>query len=51
MWAITRFSSDEDKEDLCNHLYEVIKEVPATNKVLLLGDFNTRVGWGGYMTS
>ena len=53
-YAPTLCNSDEDKELFYDQLNEVIKEVPAANKLLLLGDFNARVGtdyesWDGVL--
>ena len=43
-YAPTLCGSDEDKEDFYDNLSSIIKNVPRTNKLLLLGDFNARVG-------
>ena len=43
-YAPTLCSSDEDKEVFYKKLNEIIKEAPVANKLLLLGDFNARVG-------
>ena len=53
-YAPTLCSSDDDKEVFYDQLNGVIKEVPAANKLLLLGDFNARVGtdhesWDGVL--
>ena len=43
-YAPTLCSSNEDKDAFYEQLNEIIREVPAANKLLLLGDFNARVG-------
>merc|ERR1711867_199220 len=43
-YALTLCSGDEDKESFYDNLNEIIRQVPASNKLLLLGDFNARVG-------
>ena len=53
-YAPTLCSSDEDKEVFYKKLNEIIKEAPVANKLLLLGDFNARVGtdhesWDGVL--
>ena len=53
-YAPTLCSSDEDKEDFYDSLNSIVKSVPQSNKLLLLGDFNARVGtdqesWDGVL--
>ena len=43
-YAPTMTYSQEAKEQFYHTLQEVINEVPATDKLLLMGDFNARVG-------
>ena len=43
-YAPTLPSSDEDKEEFYDKLGDIVKNVPSSNKILLLGDFNARVG-------
>ena len=43
-YAPTLCGDDEDKEDFYDNLNNIIKEVPPANKLLILGDFNARVG-------
>ena len=50
-YAPTLASSDETKEEFYNKLSESIKSVPSCHKLLVMGDFNARVGtdydsWG-----
>ena len=53
-YAPTLLAKDDDKEEFYNNLGNLIKEVPPSNKLLLLGDFNARVGtdadsWDGVL--
>ena len=53
-YAPTLCSGDDEKERFYEQLNEIIREVPAANKLLLLGDFNARVGtdhesWDGVL--
>ena len=43
-YAPTLGHSDETKEQFHDTLSDVIKDVPSSDKLLLLGDFNARVG-------
>ena len=43
-YAPTLGSSDETKEQFYSTLSDIIKDVPSSHKLLLLGDFNARVG-------
>ena len=43
-YAPTLGHSDEDKERFYSSLSDIIKGVPSSQKLLLLGDFNARVG-------
>ena len=43
-YAPTLGQSDEDKERFYSTLSDTIKGVPSSHKLLLLGDFNARVG-------
>ena len=43
-YAPTLLAKDDDKEEFYKNLGNLIKEVPPSNKLLLLGDFNARVG-------
>ena len=43
-YAPTLASSDEEKEQFYSKLSDIIKDVPLSHKLLLLGDFNARVG-------
>ena len=50
VYAPTMTYSDEDKECFYQRLTEVVNAVPAADKLLVLGDFNARVGgdWRTY---
>ena len=43
-YAPTLASSDESKEEFYGKLSEAIKSVPSSHKLLVMGDFNARVG-------
>ena len=43
-YAPTLGHSDETKEQFYSTLSDIIKDVPSSDKLLLLGDFNARVG-------
>ena len=45
-YAPTMTNPDEVKDKFCNDLDDVISATPRTNKLILLGDFNARVGTG-----
>ncbi|XP_049885772.1 craniofacial development protein 2-like [Pectinophora gossypiella] len=44
VYAPTMTTSDEDKYQFYENLREVLQKIPACDKVILLGDFNARVG-------
>lgn len=51
-YAPTLTSEDDQKEEFYSQLDEILKNIPRSDKILLLGDFNARVGrdsalWGG----
>ena len=53
-YAPTLTSSDEVKELFYKHLDQIIRSTPQSDKLVLLGDFNARVGkdtnnWGGVL--
>ena len=43
-YAPTLSSCDEDKETFCKNLDSLMKSTPASDKLVVLGDFNARVG-------
>ena len=44
VYAPTMSNPDENKEALYNQLASVISDIPRTDKLLLIGDFNARIG-------
>ena len=43
-YAPTLYSSPEDKHKFYEALHAVVREIPTTELILVLGDFNARVG-------
>ena len=53
-YAPTLMSDEQDKNEFYNHLDEELRRVPVSDKLIVLGDFNARVGrdnlaWSGVM--
>jgi len=44
VYASTMTNTDENKEALYNQLANVLSGIPRTDKLLLIGDFNARIG-------
>ena len=44
VYAPTMTNPDENKEAFYNQLASVVSGIPRTNKLLLIGDFNARIG-------
>ena len=44
VYAPTMTNPDEVKDNFCDDLDSVISAIPRTDKFILLGDFNARVG-------
>ena len=44
VYAPTNAASDEDKESFYKQLYDVLTPIPVHNIVIVLGDFNARIG-------
>ena len=43
-YATTTVNPEENKETLYSQLKGTLRNIPSTDKVLLIGDFNTRIG-------
>ena len=44
VYALTMTDPDENKEAFYNHLASLLGGIPRTYKLLLIGDFNARIG-------
>ena len=44
VYAPTMTNPDENKEAFYNQLASVLSDIPRTDKLLLIGDFNVRIG-------
>ena len=44
VYAPTMANPEEDKEAFYNQLASVLSDIPRTDKLLLIGDFNARIG-------
>ena len=44
VYAPTMTNPDENKEAFYNQLASVLSDIPCTDKLLLIGDFNARIG-------
>ena len=48
VYAPTMSNPDENKEAFYNQLASVLSDIPCTDKLLLIGDFNARIGRENY---